>query len=53
MKKYSPDFPGYNQIVANVSEQKGYGNKNLDNEETSMYSSLNCFCLVGAWEKCA
>jgi hypothetical protein len=48
MKIYSPVFPGLNQIVANVAEQKGYGNKNLDKEATCMYSSLNCFCLVGA-----
>jgi len=34
---------------ANVSEQKGYGNKNLDKEETYMYSSLNCILFMGAW----
>ena len=34
---------------ANVAEQKGYGNKNLDKEETYMYSSLNCILFMGAW----
>jgi hypothetical protein len=34
---------------ANVAEQKGYGNKNLDKEETYMYSSLNCILFMCAW----
>jgi hypothetical protein len=45
MRKLSPGFTKMKTDIANVAEQKGYGNKNLDKEETYMYSSLNCFCL--------
>jgi hypothetical protein len=46
MRKISPGFSKMNSDIANLSEQKGYGNKNLDKEETSMYSSLNCSFIV-------
>jgi hypothetical protein len=47
MRKLSPDFSKMKTNFANVAEQKGYGNKNLDKKETYMYSSLNCFLLMG------
>jgi hypothetical protein len=48
MRKLSPDFSKMKTNFANVAEQKGYGNKNLDKEETYMYSSLNCILFIGA-----
>jgi hypothetical protein len=47
MRKNTPGFSKMKSGVANVAEQKGYGNKNLDKEETYMYSSLNCFLIMG------
>jgi len=49
MRKHSPDFSKMKTNFANLPEQKGYGNKNLDKEETYMYSSLNCILFMGAW----